>query len=244
MTEELSQVQAGEGGVSSPVTETPNPSDSGVSQQPAQPQVETPAPQSPAAVDVEKLIAKYEQDIRQMKSSLQKREAQVNAEWQQRYNELQRQMHEVRMSRMTDEERKAYEAQLQSEEMRTLQEQLDALQNERNQFAQMMDGMAFFLQQGVPADKLVLNEGYDALVRSGWEYITTELNRLRQSASNPQPQPKPEPAPLKPAPSVVTDKGTPGTGTTWAALRAQYGSDEAVYRAVEEGRLPPTIIPT
>lgn len=205
---------------------------------------ETPAQPSNPPVDVEKLTAKYESDLRSMKSSLQRREAQVNAEWQNRYEELQNQFHEVRMQGMTDEQRKQYESQLQSEEMRNLQSQLEELQTERQSMAQILDGMSFFLQQGVPAEKLVLNEGYDTLVRSGWDFITGELNRLRQSASNPQPQKPVEPAPLRQAPGVITDKGTPGSGTTWAALRAQFGSEEAVYRAVEEGRLSPTIIPT
>ncbi len=221
---------------------TPNPSDKGVATQ-ATPSAAQPVDANKLRADYESKLATYQRDLNQMKSSLQRQTAQVNAEWQSRYEELQNQMHETRMASMTAEDREKYEAQLQGEEMQNLQNQLVTLQNERQTMAQMLDGMSFFIQQGVPAEKLVLNEGYDNLVRSGWDFITGELNRLRQAPANPQPQSN-EPVPLKQAPDVVTDKGTPGSGSTWAALRQQFGSEEAVYRAVEEGRLDPSIIPT
>ena len=153
-------------------------------------------------------------------------------------------MHETRMASMTDDERARYERQLESEEFQGLQSRLTELENEKASQAATVNAFSFFLQQGVPADRLNLSEGYDAVVSTGWQYLTEELARLREAAANPQPVKPIEPAPLKNAPSVITDKGTPGSGTTWAALRAQYGTDEAVYRAVEEGRLPSSVIPT
>lgn len=228
-------VQGSENGVSS-VGETPNAPDSGVTAQAV-----TPTPSTP--VDVETLKAKYEKDISQLKSSLQRQTAQVEQQWQSRYSELQKEIHNVRMQGMTDEERARYERQLESEEFQNLQSRLAELENEKAQQAATVGAFTFFTSQGVPADRLNLAEGYDAVVTSGWQYLTEELARLRQLAANPQPQKPIEPSPLKPAPNVITDKGTPASGTTWAALRAQYGSDEAVYRAVEEGRLPVSMIP-
>lgn len=238
---DLAPVSGAEGGV--PQQGTPNTPDSGVPQG---------TPASPSPVDVEALraeyenkLAKYQTDINQMKSSLQRQTAQVEQQWQSRYSDLQREMHNIRMQGMTDEERARYERQLESEEFQSLQSRLADLENEKAQQVATVNAFSFFVQQGVPADKLNLSEGYDSVVQNGWQYLTEELARLRQAAASPQPQPtKSEPAPLKPAPSVVTDKGTPAGGTTWTALRAQYGSDEAVYRAVEEGRLPSSVIPS
>jgi hypothetical protein len=239
MTEEVQPIQGLENGAgvstpSSQVVETPNPGRvSEIKETPAQP-----------PVDVDAIRAKYEQDINNLKSSLQRRESQVSAEWQDRYTKLQKEMHEVRMSTMTEEDRKRYEAQLQTEEYQSLQSRLAELENERQTSTATFEAYQFFLSQGVPPTAMNLTEGYEGVTRAGWGYITDELSRLRQVATNPQPQPKPEPAPLKDAPGVVTDKGIPATGTTWAALVAKYGSRETVYRAVEEGRLPASIIPT
>lgn len=218
-----------------PAEGTPN--QGGVADTPA-----TPVTQRPE-VDVDALKAKYEQDISSLKSSLQKREAQVTKEWQDRYTGLERQLHETRMQSMTAEERERYERQLENEEFQSLQSKLAEIENEKALMANTVSAYGFFIQQGVPANLLNLSDGYDAVVNAGWQYLTKELADLRAAKSNPQPQKPVEPAPLKPAPGVVTDKGTPGSGTTWAALRAQYGTDEAVYRAVEEGRLDPSVIP-
>jgi hypothetical protein len=231
MTEET-QVQAVNAEGVSPQVETPNPN--GVAQ---------PTPVQQPTVDVEKLVAKYEGDIRNLKSSLQKREAQVSAEWKQRYDAIQNEMQQVRMSKMNEEERKAYEIQLQSEEHKNLQTQLAELQSDRQMTQATLEAYSFFIQQGVPAEKLDLTGGYEAVTRAGWESITNELARYRQSQSAPTQPAKPELSPLPTAPSVVTDKGTPAGGTTWAALVAAYGTREAVYRAVEEGRAPASIIP-
>lgn len=233
-------VQAAESEGVSVSAETPVQPQSGVSHEtPVQP-----------AVDVEKMKAEYEsklqrfeQDMNRMKSSLQKQTSQVEKEWQQRNAELQRQLHETRMSTMTVEERARYERQLESEEFQTLQSRLAELENERARQVETVNAYSFFIQQGVPADRLNLAEGYDGVVNAGWQYLIEERNQLKAQLSNPSPSKPVEPAPLRPAPVVVTDKGIPATGTTWAALVAQYGSRETVYRAVEEGRLPASIIP-
>lgn len=239
MTDET-RVPGSEGGVSQ--VETPVAPDSGVAAKP-EAQAVTPA-QSPNPVDVEALRARYEQDINKLKSTLQRQTAQVEKEWQSRYTDLQRQLQETRMATMTDEERARYERQLESEEFQSLQSRLAELENERALQAQTVNAYQFFVAQGVPADKLNLAEGYDAVAQAGWQYLTEELSRLRQATANP-PQPvSPEPEPLPEAPRVVNDKGTPTTGTTWAALRSQGWSDEAIYRAVESGRLPASVIPT
>lgn len=216
-----------------PVEGTPN--QGGVSQ------VETPV-QRPE-VDVDALRAKYETDINNLKSTLQKREAQVTREWQERYSGLERRLHETAMKSMTEEERARYERQLETEEFQSLQSRLAELENERNTLASTYGAKDFFISQGVPANLLNVSDGYESVVNAGWGYLTKELADLRAARSNPQPQQPTQPAPLKQAPGVVTDKGTPASGTTWAALIAEFGSMEAVFRAVEEQRLDPSVLP-
>ncbi len=236
VTDDKSQVPGAESGVADqPVT--PAPASEVAAATPAATVV------TPPQVDVDGLKAKYEKDINQLKSSLQRQTAQVEKEWQNRYGSLQKEMHSIRMQGMTEDERARYERQLESEEFQSMQSRLTELESERASQAATVNAFGFFVQQGVPADKLNLAEGYDVVVQSGWQYLTEELARLRQAQANPEPQKPADPDPLQRAPSVVTDKGIPATGTTWAALRQQFGSDEAIYRAIEEQRLDPSVLP-
>jgi len=232
MGDDLDQIPGTEGGVAEA---TPNPSTSGIT--------ENVTPASPKPVDVDALKSKYETDINQLKSSLQRQTAQVTKEWQDRYNGLERKLHDTAMKSMTEEERARYERQLETEEFQSLQSKLTESENEKQLLASTVSAYGFFVQQGVPANLLNLSDGYDAVVSAGWQHLTSELAELRTAKANPQPRKPQEPAPLKEAPGVVTDKGVPATGTTWAALKAQFGSEEAVYRAVEEQRLDPSVIP-
>jgi len=231
------QGSATESGVSN---ETPASGGVAASATPAQPPVDVES----LRAEFEKERAKFQNDLNSMKSSLQKQTAQVNADWQKRYDEAQRQIHETRMSTMTDDERARYESQLQSEEYQTLQSRLAELEQKEAQQVATVNAFNFFTNMGVPANRLDLSQGYEALVNAGWAFVAEELTQLRQRAANPQSQKPVTPNPLPQAPGVVTDKGTPNNGTTWEALRRQFGSDEAVYRAVEEGRIDPSVIPS
>jgi hypothetical protein len=203
---------------------------------PAQPQV-----------DVETLRQEYDlklqaaqTDLNKLKSSLQKREADITKEYQQRQQLMEKQLHEARIANMDETQRKQYEANMQTEEYQNLQKQLKETEQKNQETAEVLNAMQFFLQKGVPADRLILNQGYNALTTSGWEYIEEEMTRLRQQVSNPKLQ-KPD---RKTAPPVVTDKASPSKGTTWKELRAKYGSEEAVYQAIESGSLDPSILPS
>lgn len=220
----------------------------GVTAEPAVTPAAQPSPDAETArikAEYDKKLEKYEQDLNKMKSSLQSQSSQKDREWQAKYDELQEQLNQARMSKMTAEERKEYEQQLRDEELGKLQEQLESVQTERQTMAQILDAAQFFLNRGVPANKLVMNEGYDALARSGWDYIDAELAELRkQKGTGPTaPEQPANPAALHEAPEVDTTKGPPSPGPTWAAYRAKGISDEDVYRNVESGRWPSSAIP-
>jgi flagellar biosynthesis GTPase FlhF len=233
MLDNPEQVQGSDtGGV--PVEGTPNP-EAGVSQ-------ETPS-QSPQ-VDVEKVKSEYEQklaqmsqDLNQVKSSLQRREHEQRQNYEKQIAETQKQLREARMQGMDENQRKAYEAQMQQEEYQSLQSRLEEYERKTQEYEQMNGAQTFFMQKGVPANRLVLNQGYEALVQSGWDWVTEQL------AAKAQPAQSTQPSPLKTAPSVITDKSTPSTGTTWAELIAKYGSRENVYRMIEQYELPASVLP-
>lgn len=212
------------------------PSDEGVSNQ------ETPGK---SEIDVESLKADWEaklqkttDDLNKMKSTFQKREAELQAKYQQEQAELRRQLNETRLQGMDADQRKKYEEQMKMEELQRLQSEQSSLSAKLQEQAQILDAVQFFVQRGVPYDQLIVNQGYNTLTQSGWDWIDGELKRLRDAQTTAKPE-----SPRKPAPSVVTDKASPSTGTTWAQLRKQYGSEENVYQMIEQGLLDPSILP-
>ena len=196
--------------------------------------------------DVEKLKAEYEQklqtsqqDLNKLKSSLQKQQAEQAKKYQEEQARLEKQLREVRMQNMDEDQRKQYEAQMQSEEYQNLQAQLQERDRVLADQAATLDALNFFASKKVPVDSLVLNQGYDALAQSGWDYISNRLTELEAQVSNPKPEPKPR----KKAPDVLTDKSSPSKGSSWKELRAKYGTDENIYQAIEDGTLSPSILP-
>lgn len=217
-------------------------SDEGVSE-------ETETPEQPAS-DVEAIKADYEtrlatmtSDMNAMKSSLQRRESTIQADNARRTAELQKQLKAVRLGNMDEEQRKKYEADLLQEELQNLNTQISELSREKQNQEAVLNALTFWLAQGVPQDKLVTDQGYDALVNSGWAYIRDEREQLKARVNGELPK-KSVVKTTKKAPSVVTDKAAPsGTGSTWPALVKKYGSEERVWQLVESGQLDPSILP-
>src|SRR3990167_1679030 len=143
----------------------------------------TPEPQQ--GIDVEQLRAEYEtklqaasQDLNKLKSTLQKQQAEQAKQYEEKQRRLEKQLQEVRMSNMDEGQRKQYETQLQTEEYQNLQTQLQELNQKNHELSVSFEAQNFFLQNGVPANQLVLNQGYDVMVNSGWQYLLGEINRL------------------------------------------------------------------
>lgn len=202
----------------------------------------TPESQQPTDAESWKEAEKrWQTDLNNMKSSLQKREEDLRKEYKEKTDRLESQLRETRMQGMDENQRKQYEAQLVTEEYQTLQTRLQDSEAKNREMALILDAQQFFIAKGVPANKLVLNQGYDALVNSGWEVISTELEGYRNGQTNKTQTTQTKTR--KPAPKVVTDKSTPSTGTTWKELRARYGSEENVYSMIEQGMLDPKILP-
>lgn len=196
-------------------------------------------------VDVEQLQKQYETklsasqaDLDKLKSALQKREAELTKEYQQRERNLQEQLKQAKLSTMDEAQRAKYEEELKSEEWQSLNQQLNDAQQSVRESQEILNAMRFFISQGVPADRLVLDQGYNGVTESGWAYIREELETLRNAASKATQKPE-----RKTAPDVVTDKSIPSKGVTWKQLRETYGSEEAVYQAIEQGLLDPSILP-
>lgn len=191
-------------------------------------------------VDYAEKLSQYEKDINNIKSAMQKREAQLQREFAERERLLVERLDELSTQTMTDEEKAAYQKRKESERFKGMEAELMTAKQQAEEIRATNEALQFFLAEGVPASELNVGEGYDALTESGWKWIKAELKRLRAATSKPETKKTDK----KEAPDVVTKTGAPPSGgPTWEDLEKKYGSQEEVYRLVEQGLLDPTIIP-
>lgn len=201
-----------------------------------------------AQVDAESLarlkeqLAKYEQDVRNLKSASDKRLHQASTEWQQKEEQLRHELQEVRLSTMDEDARAKYLREIDQTRARELEKKATQAERTAADYEASLSAIAYYTNLGVPLSELALNEGYDALFQSGFKYITTQYKKATAAPAAPATTTPPLPPT---APGVVTSNGsTPNLKPTMADLVKTYGDMETVYRLVEQGRLDPAIIPT
>jgi hypothetical protein len=195
--------------------------------------------------ELEAKIAKYENDIRAIKSTSDKRFNDAERNWQVQQEQMRKELQALRMATMDEDERKQYEASLTVERQQEVEQELQKARQTAADYQANLNAMQYFLSQGVPADKLVFDQGYDTLFNSGMEWLTNEVKRLRTAPASPQPPSSSQPANGLPTPPQVAtaSQGVPSTKPSWDDLRKKYGNDEQIYRLVESGLLPADIIP-
>lgn len=204
----------------------------------------TPTDAEAQLAELRRQTAKYEADIRAIKSASDKRYSDAEKTWKQTQAQFQKELQALRMASMDDNERKQYEASLAIEQQQEIARELEETRRSAQEYQANLQAIQYFIGLGVPADKLVIDQGYDNLFNSGMEWLTTEVKRARTS---PSAQPPAQPAnPNLPTPPVVATagQGLPNVKPTWEDLRRKYGSDEQIYRLVEAGLLPGDIVPT
>lgn len=204
------------------------------------------APPSDAEAQIAALraqTAKYEADIRALKSASDKRLHDAEKTYAQQQADLRKELQALRMATMDDDERKQYEASLALEQQQEIVQELEQARRTSQEYQANLQAVQYFIGLGVPADKLVIDQGYDTLFNSGMEWLTNELKRSR--SASPVAQPPAQPGSQLPTPPVVAtaSQGVPNTKPTWDDLRKKYGNDEQIYRLVEAGLLPGDLIP-
>lgn len=208
------------------------------------PQGGTP-PQSAPDVDkkVLELTQKYERDIANLKSTFQRSESELKKQLDAQRLAYDQHVRELKLSKMDEEQRKQYEAQELLERNKNYEAEALAAKRaleEREQKDQYRD---FFLSVGIPPNELdsradlatFVNMGYAAWAKKtkALEKKLAELEKKAQSGDEEIP-----------APDVDTSKGKPSKGPSWGDLIKKYGSAETVYRKVELGQLPASILPS
>lgn len=190
----------------------------------------------------EKVNTKFERDISQLKSSLQRNAAEDKKKWEYEKAEYERRLQDTQMAGMSESDRKAYQAQVEQNRLRQMEEENSRLRNQMTEQQQRQGYAAWFLQNGVRVEDLVMTGSVQELVDSGWSSLKKQKDDLQMQLSKVQGSTtKPSQSP----PNVIQPQGgVPVTGPTWTELIKKYGTQEQVYKLVEQGTLPPSIIPT
>jgi len=198
------------------------------------------------ADDVEKklqeLTQKYEKDIDNLKSSLQRNEAELKRQLEQQKAAYDQFVRDSKLKSMDETERKKFEEQELIERNRSYEEEAKLAKQalaERDQKDQYRD---FFISVGVNPQELDMAGDLTTFVNSGyaaWSRKTKALEKKLAELEKKAQAGDEEPTP----PDVDTTKGKPSGGNTWPTLIKQYGSAEKVYRKIELGELPASILP-
>jgi hypothetical protein len=199
--------------------------------------------------------AKLQDDLNRMKSASQRRESELQRAAQQREREFQDELQKKAMAGMDDETRKNYERELAFERLEQMQQELEQARTEKQALEAKHNSYMFFLNKGVPRDKLALDADLETLVQSGYEYLADRSAQLEQllsqQSTTPQAPQAPaapaSPAPLPQAPAVDLGAGaTPSARPSWPDIDKEYadkGGRETFYREYEQGLISPDRIP-
>lgn len=248
MTDEIVG-QSGQEGVSQ---ETPQEPKSGVS-------TETPRAEETTDVDLEAKIAAIraeekaarERDVGQVKSTLQRQQAELQRQFQEEIAKRDQQIRELELMGLSPEERKAKETQFELEKARLLEQQLYQERALRAQEQAAREWAMFFQQLGIGSDQLD-GSSPEALVSSGWQAAARRIRSLEQRLAQAEGQQTPTPSPQqgqtpqrKPAPATATQQGSTPGSRTWRQLEQDLGMTETeIWNALDRGELDPSIIPS
>lgn len=202
-------------------------------------------PQDAEKTEIELVRAKYETDLRQLKSTLQRNEAQLNQRLQQRERQFKEELDRVRRASMDADTLKIYEAEYAKSSLTELEQQYQEAQVQLQQERALRDTISLFAQEGIPVEILLKasENGLDGVTTAAWNYLMDDNKALRTSVKTTTPPIK-DVLPAPPvAPATAIETAVPFTGPKWPELETKYGSREIVYSLVEAGRLPAAIIP-
>lgn len=194
--------------------------------------------------ELEGKLQQREQDLNKLKSSLQssfeKERQQWNAQWQQ----TQKEINELRMSKMTDEEKVQYQRTLENEEATKWRQRAEELERQQYETQVANNYVSFFRDLGVDTSKIDNSQGLDGIVNSGWQQVKALIDDLRskantgtQQAPTQQPQQANQRSPLPASPNSQPP------GNTWADIKQKYGSLEDFFGRLERGEISPNEIP-
>jgi len=155
---------------------------------------------------------------------------------------MQSKMEAIQLSSMDEEDKANYLKQKELKERDLVAKQKQEYESKLAELNQIRTYQDFAIQKiGLKLEDLDLSGGTNELVNSIWEKTLDKLDKLQKEVARLSKSSNAKPS----APDVNTNMNQrPATpGAKMADLIKVYGSEEGVYRALEEGRLSPDDFP-
>jgi hypothetical protein len=198
--------------------------------------------------EVQKLVeaerVKQEQNIARLKSTYDKREAQLKREADQRDREFSEKLKALELRGMDDAQRKAYEEEHRNDETQRLATEKAQLEKQLADFQVMQNSQKFFLDNGVPLSQLDLENGPEALAASGWQAMqarTLALQKELEEIKKGKPAGEKE---IKQPPDTITHGSIQANQTSLVDAIKKYagGDEDRFYSMIEKGQIPASIL--
>lgn len=202
----------------------------------------------------QELLKKHEQDISKLRSSLDSRFSQKQKEWEKREADFRQALFEAETRGLPEDEVRKRRLEHAESEIVRLQQEREQLETALTTQNVAQQWVSYFESQGIGRDNLVLDGGLEALIQSGWNAVTQNMTAMKQEIEKLKAGEKGDSPSTDGVsgdgdePKVVGHKivksstGLP-SNPSWNDLIEKYGSPEAVYTAIEQYQLDPSVLP-
>jgi chromosome segregation ATPase len=193
--------------------------------------------------EIQKTKEKYEHDINNVKSVLQKQLSDQEKIFKTERDKYTAQIRELQMATMDESQRSAYAQKIEKEDLEALRQQNQQLQAALQEQETIQSYTNFFIEKGVRREDLLHGKGVNALVNSGWEALSRKIKMMDEELTRLKTTPQAAKDGVTPPQIITPGGGLPPLPPSEAELIKQYGSMEKVYNLVEQGNLSASIIP-
>ncbi len=196
-------------------------------------------------LELERIRLKFEKDMDNLRSSLQKDSGKRVSDLSDRLAQTQRERDEIAMKGMDDAQRAVYERNLAQERADAAEDRAEELEASLKAQVEYQNTVNYFRKEGIPDSALDFTDT-QTLATSAWKYMKEKSGAAPAAPAAPNAPKTPE------APAVLTTgQGTPATKKTRADLikemRLEGEHPDAtltrIYEGIADGTYSASILP-
>jgi len=193
---------------------------------------------------VEAVTKKAEDDIRRLKSTFDKRDADRQKELAQREEAFNQKIKELEVRGMDEGARKKYEEDHRLDELQKAAREKDTYAQKLAELQQARDYEKFFLARGINPSDLITDSTVEELARSGWEALDRKMLSMEAELTKLKSGKGTKDKDLPDAPDTLSHNAAPPTksGLTDAIKKYANGDEDRFYKLLESGQLPESVL--